>query len=143
MKLRQCLDSFGARLRSGLRIYAHLAVFGVLSNAAFGDGTATKVELREDGTILAVCVESGEAALALTESNISALTGNTVTNFVKEGAGTLVVPSDVELSGYVGDITVAGGIYRVKDAKGAGSPAAGAIRVQNGGAFESAPPKRR
>ena len=86
MKSCPCMKSAGGRLCSALWFSAQMILSsGVLPNAAFGNGMVTADGvLREDGTILAVCVESGEATLALTESNISALTGNTVTNFVKE-----------------------------------------------------------
>lgn len=53
-------------------------------------------------------------------ASLALLTGNSVTNFVKAGAGRLIVPYDVNISSYVGEIRVAEGVYRYQHVKGLG-----------------------
>ncbi len=101
---------------------------------------ATTVDgvLSEDGTVLTVTVESGEAELGT--AHLAALTANQVQRLVKAGDGTLVVPSALNLSAYGGTIEVTAGIYRFEAATGVGALTADAtITVTGGAALEARP----
>ena len=119
--------------------YRLAAAVGMAALALSLSATTVDGVLSENDTVLTVTVESGEADLGT--GNLSKLTGNMVLRLVKDGAGTLVVPTTVDLSAYTGALTVSNGVYRVLAASGAGSTAAGAgaITVVDGGAFEIAP----
>ena len=108
------------------------AVFALPSLATTVDG-----ELSDGGTVLTVNVASGEADFGT--GHLSDLTGNTVTRFVKTGAGTLTIPADVDISSYAGEISVEGGVYRILASAGAGSTASGDLKVAATAAFEIAP----
>ena len=108
------------------------AVFALPSLATTVDG-----ELSDGGTVLTVDVASGEADFGT--GHLSDLTGNTVTRFVKTGAGTLTIPADVDISAYAGEISVEGGVYRILASAGAGSTSSGDLKVAATAAFEIAP----
>lgn len=120
---------------------AGAVLFASFGAAVAGDTATASGELSGDGTVLSVSVESGEATLELSDSHLAALTGNAVTEFVKTGAGTLVVPAGFDISGYSGDITVEGGIYRLGSPRGAGAVTGGTIDVKDGAALELSPEK--
>ena len=109
-----------------------IVAFALLAHATTVDG-----ELSEGDTVLTVDVASGEADFGT--GHLSDLTGNTVTRFVKTGAGTLVIPADVDLSAYAGEISIAGGVYRILASSGAGSTSAGDLKVAATAAFEISP----
>ncbi len=114
-----------------------LVALSVMGLAFSSQAVTVDGELSEDGTVLTVEVVSGEADFGT--GHLSALTGNTVTRFVKTGGGTLVVPAAVDLSAYTGEIAVEGGVYRILASAGAGSSSAGDLKVSETAAFEIAP----
>ena len=94
--------------------------------------------LSSDGKTLLVDIAAGETN-NLSSAYISNLTGNSVTNLLKLGEGTLIVDSN--LSAYSGAVTVERGVYRVTTENGAGKGASapgGAVTVKSGGTFEIA-----
>lgn len=122
------------------RMKVMLVALSVMGLVFSSRATTVDGELSEGGTVLTVEVGSGEADFGT--GHLSALTGNTVTRFVKTGAGRLVMPAAVDLSAYRGTITVAGGVYRFQTAKGVGAltgDGTGVLTVDQDGALEAAP----
>lgn len=73
-------------------------------------------------------------------ASLALLTGNSVTNFVKAGAGRLIVPYDTDLSSYAGGIRVVEGAYRYQHVRGLGKTSAAVdswVVVEKGAQLES------
>ena len=119
------------------RMKVVLSVLIVVAFVFIARATTVDGELSDGDTVLTVDVASGEADLGT--AHLSYLTGNTVTRFVKTGAGTLVIPAGVDLSAYAGEISIEGGIYRILASTGAGSTSAGDLKIAATAAFEIAP----
>lgn len=97
------------------------------------------------GATLTVTVPADAEKEQFDSGYLTLLTGNEVTDFVKEGSGILVM--DADISSYTGEIHVNDGFYRftnadanTKQALGVGAltAASGAITVASGATFEAA-----
>ena len=88
---------------------------------------------------LTATVPSGETVQFLPgDANAQYLTGNLATNFIKTGEG--VLSADLDLSAYLGDLTVEQGVYSYVTntalGKLAGANACGVVRVKSGATLD-------
>lgn len=118
-------------------------VLAVVScHVIYASGQSVSGELSADGKILTVNVAGGEVK-SFDPSTLLA-DGSVVTNVVKTGAGRLDVPSGVDISSYMGGITVEGGTYRCENPNALGcwnSDDAGVFTVLEDAAVEFSPPE--
>lgn len=90
---------------------------------------------------LTVTVDSGDAQFD-DDDSLALLTGNVVTNFVKSGAGRLDLAFGMDISAYLGTLTIDGGTYRISSANNVGDSTTGnggVVRIKDGGALELRP----
>lgn len=119
-----------------------VALAVVSCHIVYASGQSVSGELSADGKILTVNVAGGEVK-SFDPSTLLA-DGSVVTNVVKTGAGRLDVPSSVDISSYMGGITVEGGTYRCENPNALGcwnSDDAGVFKVLEDAAVEFSPPE--